>query len=417
MLLGRLCFTFLIAVAVIHYCLLLGIPFVPPLPPHTYTHTYTRNKMQRARGNSRRQTLGSVNVNHHPPKHTSTGGGGLGGGGAGSGSSSSNSNGHPRRQSIDPGISGGAGAGGQHGGGVGPVKARPPRGRVSMIPRVGRENAVPPPTPQSVSHRQLQLPPSSGGSVSGSGSGPMQRRTSMGVSSSGRGGGGTDRRQSALPPHGGGPSRIDPRPINDKGYQQECIHQLISFLQKSGYDHPISTRSLTRPSGKDFNTIVTFMLRKVDPSFQDGTLKIEDEIAMNFKAMGYPFGVSKTALVAAGSPHTWPTLLAALTWLATRIQCLEAFMVAQEQEDNETGQFESLEELETETDRFFFKYLSASYSAFLKGDEKLRDELMSGLADKLESDDSVLLQEIEQMTDRNAGMVQKMNNLSLGDKE
>jgi kinetochore protein NDC80 len=159
------------------------------------------------------------------------------------------------------------------------------------------------------------------------------------------------------------------------------------------------------------------MLRKVDPSFQDGTLKMEDEVAMNFKAMGYPFGVSKTALVAAGSPHTWPTLLAALAWLATRIQCMEGLMLAQEEDDNQTGHFESLEELETETDRFFFKYLSASYSAFLKGDEKLRDELMSGLADKLESDDTILLQEIEEMTDRNASIVEKMNNLSMGDRE
>ncbi len=92
-------------------------------------------------------------------------------------------------------------------------------------------------------------------------------------------------------------------------------------------------------------------------------------------------------------------------------------MLAQEEDDNQTGHFESLEELETETDRFFFKYLSASYSAFLKGDEKLRDELMSGLADKLESDDTILLQEIEEMTDRNASIVEKMNNLSMGDRE
>ena len=29
----------------------------------------------------------------------------------------------------------------------------------------------------------------------------------------------------------------------------------------------------------------------------------------------YPFSISKTALVAVGSPHTWPSLLASLIWL------------------------------------------------------------------------------------------------------
>lgn len=332
--------------------------------------------MQRARSSSRRQTLGSVNVNH-PPKAAAAGSGG-------------GASGH-RRQSIDPGNGG-------HGGG-GPPKARPPRGRASMIPRVGRENAVPP-TPPSAG---LRPPPSTAKMGSG------LSRSSMGFGSGG------DRRQSLLP--AGVPARVDPRPISDKAYQQDCIKQLVSFLQKGGFEHPISTRSLARPSGKDFSNIVTFMLRKVDPSFQDGTLKMEDEVAMNFKAMGYPFGVSKTALVAAGSPHTWPTLLAALTWLATRIQCMDALTAAQQQDENQTGHFDSLEELETETDRYFFKYLSASYSAFLKGDEKLRDELMSSLADKLERDDTVLMQEIEQMTDRNAAIVEKMNNLSMGEKE
>ena len=61
--------------------------------------------------------------------------------------------------------------------------------------------------------------------------------------------------------------------------------------------------------------------------------------------------------------------------------------------------------------------MSASYTAFLKGDEKLREELEMGLADRLEGDDNILIQDIEQMTDQNAAIVEKMNSLSLGDKE
>lgn len=262
-----------------------------------------------------------------------------------------------------------------------------------MIPRVGRENILPP-TPASTARD------------------PKRRVSSAMSSGRRRSGVGGDRRQSVIP--SSTPTITDPRPISNKAYQQECIKELFAFLQKSGYDHPISQKSLSRPSGKDFSNIVTFMLRRVDPTFQDGTLKMEDEIAMNFKAMGYPFAVSKTALVAAGSPHTWPTLLAALTWLMKRIQCME-YLVPDE-EENHGGNFESVEELESKTDRFFFSYLSASYMAFLKGDEKLREELEMGLADRLEGDDNILMQEIEQMTDQNASIVEKMNNLSMGEK-
>jgi len=328
--------------------------------------------MQRTRASSRRQTLSVVSANHGRKGHQNN-----------------NSSSNHRRQSVDP-SSHDDGSSYNHA----PPKSRPPRGRASMIPRVGRENLVPP-TPPSV----VQDP---------------KRRVSTAMSSGRRRSGmGGERRQSIMPP--GTPAIADPRPISNKAYQQECIKELFSFLQKSGYEHPISHKSLSRPSGKDFSNIVTFMLRRVDPSFQDGTLKMEDEIAMNFKAMGYPFAVSKTALVAAGSPHTWPTLLAALTWLMKQVQCVE-YLIPNE-EENRSGEFDSVEELESKTDRFFFSYLSASYTAFLKGDEKLREELEMGLADRLEGDDNILMQDIEQMTDQNAAIVEKMNNLSLGEKD
>ena len=322
--------------------------------------------MQRTKASSRRQTLGGVSVNHGRKGSHQNG--------------NSNNN---RRQSVDPS---------SHGHSA--VKSRPPRGRSSMIPRVGRENVLPP-TPMSTAQDKKRRVSSAKGSG--------RRRSGIGGA----------HRQSLMP--GNTLAITDPRPISNKAYQQECIKELFAFLQKSGYDHPISQKSLLRPSGKDFSNIVTFMLHRIDPTFQDGTMKIEDEIAMNFKAMGYPFAVSKTALVAAGSPHTWPTLLAALTWLMKRLQCMEHLIP--EVDNKHSGNFESVEELEIKTDRFFFSYLGASYMAFLKGDEKLREELEMGLADRLESDDNVLMQEIEQMTDRNGAIVERMNNLSLGDKE
>lgn len=284
-----------------------------------------------------------------------------------------------RRQTIDPGLSVGS-----------TTKSRPPRGRKSMIPSVGRENMIPA-TPQSA--RPMKQSTSTGN---------HRRRSSLGG----------NQRQSLVPPSM--PTRTDPRPLSDRNYQLECAKRLLGFLAKSNYDHPISAKSLRNPSGKEFMTIVTFMLRLVDPNFhKDSSMKIEDEISMNFRAMGYPFTVSKTILVAAGSPHSWATLLAALTWLMERIECMENG----KEEDDDPGQFESVEELEAKTDKAFFKYLSAAYTAFLQGDEKQTEKLENALGDRFERDDELIAREIQIMDDKNGIIVEELTDLERAEEE
>lgn len=53
---------------------------------------------------------------------------------------------------------------------------------------------------------------------------------------------------------------------------------------------------------------------QVDPHSKNQG-KIEDEVPALFKRLRYPYTISKSALFAVGSPHTWPGLLAALVWL------------------------------------------------------------------------------------------------------
>jgi len=267
-----------------------------------------------------------------------------------------------------------------------PPKTRPPTGRPSIVPRAGRENPIPPTPPSTGLRRDSTV-----------------RRSSVGG----------DRGQAnALPPPTA-PTKLDPRQVSEKSFQQNCIKKLLRYLIDHGYEHPITHKSLARPSGKDFYHIVTFLFRQVDPNFQDGTMKIEDEIAMNFKALGYPFPVSKTSLVAAGSPHAWPSLLAAVTWLTERIHFMK--MIVPDTINSDL--FESLEELEVKTDKAFFRYLSASYTAFLQGDENATEELELDLAVQFERDDVIIEREIEQMTDKNAVMVEQINNLTMGENE
>jgi kinetochore protein NDC80 len=125
--------------------------------------------------------------------------------------------------------------------------------------------------------------------------------------------------------------------------------------------------------------------------------------------MGYPYPISKTALVAAGSPHTWPALLAALTWLMEHLQCQEADEL--QQETTEEKSFETMEELERKTDKAFFKFLSDNYSAFLEGNQALTEDLEEAFVDSFERDNMVIEQEIERVNELNGLIVEKMNHL------
>lgn len=275
-----------------------------------------------------------------------------------------------------------------------PSARRPPKGRKSMLPRVGREPLVPP-SPAAAAPTASSRRRSSIGS---------DRRMSVS---------GGDRRKSLVPPPSASHTvKADPRPITDKAYQGQCIKQLLHYLTKNGYGYPVSSKSLARPSGKDFTNIVTFMLQKLDPSFQDGSMKFEDEVAMNFKAMGYPYPISKTALVAAGSPHTWPALLAALTWLMEHLKCEQADEEAlQQEQEEEKKPFETMEELESKSDKAFFRFLNDNYSAFLQGNQQLMEELEERFVDTFERDNMVIEEEIERVNELNGLIVEKMEHL------
>lgn len=256
-----------------------------------------------------------------------------------------------------------------------------------------------------VDGRENMIPPSPGGSSV----------TAPTASSRGKSVGGFDRRKSLIPPASASSTqnvRADPRPINDKVFQQQCIKQLLAFLIERGYECPISHKSLSRPSARDFMNICTFMLRLVDSNFQTGAMKFEDEVALNFKCIGYPYTISKTALVAAGSMHTWPALLAALSWLMDHLKSKQEQETLAALEAQENKPFESFADLDRKSDRAFFDYLGKAYTAFMRNDAALTEQLESDLGDQFERDDNDLLREVERITDLNATIVERINALS-----
>ncbi|PNH03415.1 Kinetochore protein NDC80 [Tetrabaena socialis] len=133
---------------------------------------------------------------------------------------------------------------------------------------------------------------------------------------------GLDRRSSAFGTTKPGGPKQDPRPLNSKDYQAACIRTVITYLSTHSFPAAVSPKTLASPTGKDFSTIVTFLFQQVDPTFRIQS-KVEDEVPVFFKRLNYPFQISKSALFAVGSPHSWPAVLAALTWLVELLSYME----------------------------------------------------------------------------------------------
>lgn len=214
----------------------------------------------------------------------------------------------------------------------------------------------------------------------------------------------------------------DPRPVNDKKYINSCIRKLHGYLTEKGYENQVRLKDLTRPSAKDFHNFVTFLLQRVDPTFPNATKKIEDEIALAFKSLGYPFNISKTALVAAGSTHTWPTLLLALTWLIELLECMDGDDFDDDndnEKENGDGIFsvgmpgqqplQDLDQLERRTEEAFLKYVETAYVSFLAGDDVQTAKLEEDLLMYLEKDNMVIEAEIEGVSEANGALFESVN--------
>ncbi|KAL3677724.1 hypothetical protein R1sor_020680 [Riccia sorocarpa] len=103
---------------------------------------------------------------------------------------------------------------------------------------------------------------------------------------------------------------------------QECIRTLCNFLTTRNYPNAVSPKVLQAPSGKDVTSIIQFLFHQVDPLFKFS--KLEEDVPLVFKRLGYPVQISRSALYAAGSPTSWPPLLAALTWLVNLLTAMES---------------------------------------------------------------------------------------------
>lgn len=213
---------------------------------------------------------------------------------------------------------------------------------------------------------------------------------------------GTTRKSSIQPRSSVVTGRSDPRNITDKRFIHASIRSLIDYLTMHNYDNSISPKILTNPSTKDFNNIVQFLFRQIDPNFAY-TGKYEDEVISMFKYLRYPYSISKTALNAVGSPHSWPQLLACVMWLIE----LLAY-----DEEAATGQvMDSDGDDSAVSDKAFLSYLHTAYGCFLGGDDSMYTQLEERFVESFESKNQAAVDETKAFDLRNENLSREIDDL------
>ena len=187
----------------------------------------------------------------------------------------------------------------------------------------------------------------------------------------------------------------DTRPINDKAFINASIRQLVDYLVNHNYPYAISAKTLLRPSTKDFNQIVQFLFKEIDPWIKMSEEKWADEVIAIFKQLRYPVTVSKTNIVAAGSPTAWPALLAAIMWLIELLAYDEAAMIGAPSTENEFDDVSG-------SLKAFFSYLSKAYSCFLGGDDETYALLEENFVSSFEAANQAICNQVAKIEEVNA---------------
>lgn len=109
----------------------------------------------------------------------------------------------------------------------------------------------------------------------------------------------------------------DPRAYREKSVQQMMRGVILSVLQNSGFQGNATAKMLASPTAKEFRAIFEHFVSILDGG-RAITGKFEDEFVLILKDLRYPFAdaLDKKWLAAPASMHSWPSLVAALHWMA-----------------------------------------------------------------------------------------------------
>ncbi|XP_016539146.2 kinetochore protein NDC80 homolog isoform X2 [Capsicum annuum] len=106
-------------------------------------------------------------------------------------------------------------------------------------------------------------------------------------------------------------SRSSAIPISDRSYQNSAMRTINAYLSSQNVTF---TLKAPLPSARDITETLKFILSRFEFSPHESQ-KLEDNLQTLLKSLNCPVKLNKSALRAPGTPHSWPSLLAAIHWL------------------------------------------------------------------------------------------------------
>ncbi|CDJ29903.1 HEC/Ndc80p family protein, putative [Eimeria mitis] len=142
----------------------------------------------------------------------------------------------------------------------------------------------------------------------------------------------------------------------------------LKFLSFSEFPGPLSAKALSSPQRSLLIDIWGHLFRRCfDDSVKITAENVNDEVPRLFKEIGYPFPISKSAMLAPGTGHQWPHHLAALSWLCELLIYENEFFY-QEEEAAEMQCLGSRRELLIYENEFFYQEEEAAEMQAARGD-------------------------------------------------
>ncbi|MCL7037580.1 hypothetical protein MKW94_028423 [Papaver nudicaule] len=185
-------------------------------------------------------------------------------------------------------------------------------------------------------------------------------------------------------------------PVIDKRYQNQALKTINAYL--SSYQTPFYLKP-PLPSAKDITDTLRFLFVRLGYANSSTPVKIDEDLPILLDCLKCPFKITKSALKAPGTPHSWPNLCAVLHWL------VECCVYNDHIRSTNTTTITNLRSNK------LLDYALRSYEYFIAGDDNLVDELDNEFRGKLEFERDSVLSKVKELEDEIVLLEKKIESL------
>ncbi|KAL6627800.1 hypothetical protein ACP70R_031526 [Stipagrostis hirtigluma subsp. patula] len=135
-------------------------------------------------------------------------------------------------------------------------------------------------------------------------------------------------------------------PFSDRASQAAALRYVNAFLAPAIHLRP------PLPAARDILAALRHLLDRLDYPLREKEVAFEDDLIFFLRQLGCPYKLTRSALKAPGTPHSWPPLLSVLHWLTVLAGAAENLQAAAEPPSND-----------------LMLYTTQAYSHFIQGDD------------------------------------------------